>query len=173
MTDPPRTAVAEERDALVRALWTGTPPPRGLDDPAGPDTTDALLATRAREVADAWPQLARALGPGFRRRFLEWAAAHPAPTGLSTPWADGLAFSVAAVRPSELDSDALTERQRGRARAVVRVARAEGTPSRVRARRGPRVLVAVSRGRHWRRRHLLVTATVARGRPRTWCVPRR
>ena len=173
MKDAQPEDVTLEQEALVRALVTTAPPPRGFGSGAVSGVADDPVQTRVREAADQWPQLARCLGPELGRRFTAWALEHPVPTGVSNPWADGLAFALREVSSSELDSDALVERQRGRARAVVRGGRRSGVPARVRPRRGPRLLVGRSRSHRRGRRRTILTLSVTPGRARACCIPGR
>lgn len=83
------TGLAERQAALVRALVAdGTVPP-GFDPAAVAATAEALLRKRAREAAAHYPALARATGPDFAARYMDWARGRPkAGTG-----ADALAFA--------------------------------------------------------------------------------
>jgi len=173
MSDEQRDQVSGEQEALVRALVGAAPPPPTFDADRVTTAAASLVGKRAREVADSWPQLARCLGPRLTERFLDWADSHPVPTGISNPWADGLAFQLAEVSSSELDTDAIMERQRGRAQAVVRRSGGPGTPAKVRRRRGPLLLVKRSRSRRAGRRRTIITLTVTPDHVRTWCIPRR
>ena len=167
-----RDRVDHEQDALVRALVTTAPRPPELDL-GEVSVADALVQKRVRQAADQWPQLARCLGPGFRRRFTAWAVDHPVPSGVRNPWADGLVFALRDVSTDELDTDGLVERQQGRTRAVLRGGRRAGTAAEVRRRRAPLLLVGRSRTHRWGRRRTVITLSVTPGRPRTWCIPGR
>jgi hypothetical protein len=52
----------------------------------------SLINKRLREVARAWPALARRLGDGFVERFGDFARANPPPAG-GGPLEDGRAFA--------------------------------------------------------------------------------
>ncbi|MGY0232910.1 hypothetical protein [Longispora urticae] len=102
---PPRPGLAERQAALVAALVGGAGPPDGFDPELLAATTAGLLAKRAGDVARAWPELARSLGPDWRRWFAGWAAGRP-PGG---SYADGLAAARDRAAAGELVGAAAVE----------------------------------------------------------------
>jgi len=77
---------------LVRALVEGTAVPAEFDRQRLTAAAEALWLKRARTVARAWPQLARAMGEGFAVRFANYARANPLPHD-GNPLVDGRAFA--------------------------------------------------------------------------------
>lgn len=114
---------------LVGALVEGVPMPAGFDRERLAAVAEALRSKRARAVARAWPQSARAAGDAFAARFAEYARANPLP-GDSSPLADGRAF-VAWLERAGLLTDA------ARLEAFAFDARHRLRKGRVTARRGP------------------------------------
>ena len=102
----------------MRALQGG-PVPAGLDERMIGVTRDALGRKRARQVARAFPALARDLGPEYQALFQ--AFARTTPPGEEGSLADGLAFGTNVGRERRL-SDA--------ARVELMVARSTVTASR-------------------------------------------
>jgi hypothetical protein len=84
-----RVRLGAREAELVRALQGG-PVPAGLDEKMIGLTRDALGRKRARQVAKAFPLLARDLGPEYLARFAAFALTNPPREEGSL--ADGLAF---------------------------------------------------------------------------------
>lgn len=76
---------------LVRALIEGTDAPATFDHERLEAAAEALLSKRARAVAQAWPQLARAMNDVFGGRFANYARGNPLPHD-GSPLADGRVF---------------------------------------------------------------------------------
>jgi hypothetical protein len=67
-----------------------------------------IARKRARQVAKAFPALARDLGPNYRSAFAAFAEANPPPEG--GVLADGLAFGRVVAGERHLSADAKVER---------------------------------------------------------------
>lgn len=98
-----RPTLAEQQEALVRALVEGAPIPAGFDTADIAATAHALLHKRADEVARRFPLLAHRCGPGFTALFMAWAQSRPK----TTTAADAAAFAAdhglpAPARPRSL-----------------------------------------------------------------------
>ncbi len=102
-----RERLAADQAELVRALVAGAPVPAGFDADQVCLAARSLVNKRLREVALAWPALARCLGQSYRERFGAFARGHP-PPAQGGPLADGRAFA-ATLASSELDDDARLE----------------------------------------------------------------
>lgn len=85
-----RQRLAEAQAALVRGLLSGEPPD-GFDAARFCLASRSLINKRLREVARAWPMLARCLGDRFAARFRAFAQT-TTPPGEGGPLADGRAF---------------------------------------------------------------------------------
>jgi hypothetical protein len=101
-----RARLAAREAELVRALHGG-PVPAGLDEKMIGLTRDALARKRARQVARAFPALARDLGSEYQAQFVAFAETNPPQNegGL----ADGLAFGAYAARRWRLSDDSRVE----------------------------------------------------------------
>lgn len=75
--DAARERLEAQLAGLTEALVAGAPVPPGFDERLFTVARSSLLNKRADEVAHAWPRLAAALGPRWRRAFREWAADRP------------------------------------------------------------------------------------------------
>lgn len=102
-----RQRLAEAQTKLVRALVGYADAPTAFDAARLRVTADTLLMKRARTVAHAWPQLARALGPIFGARFAAYARLRAMPE--SGPLVDGRAFARMLERAGELTDEARCE----------------------------------------------------------------
>jgi hypothetical protein len=102
-----RERLAAEQAGLVRALVGGAETPAGFDEEQVQLAARSLVNKRLREVARAWPALAKCLGENFRKRFTTFAESNPPPAD-GGPLVDGRAF-VATLLASELDDDARLE----------------------------------------------------------------
>jgi hypothetical protein len=92
----------------VRALVGHSQAPAAFDPARVRVTAETLLRKRARGVAHAWPQLARALGPRFADCFMDYARRTPPPDG--GPLVDGRIFARVLEQTGELPDAARTER---------------------------------------------------------------
>jgi len=88
----PRAGLARAQAELLACLTKGGPPPAGFDGERLRVAAAALADKRRREVAHAWPALARALGEDFAPLFYDFAARVPYPAR-GGPLADGRAFA--------------------------------------------------------------------------------
>jgi hypothetical protein len=105
-----RERLAAEQAGLVQALVAGAAVPAGFDEERVRLAARSLINKRLREVALAWPALARCLGETYRPRFTAFAEKHP-PTAEGGPLADGQAFA-ATLPAGELDDEARLELMR-------------------------------------------------------------
>jgi hypothetical protein len=130
-----RVRLGAREAELVRALQGGSVP-AGLDEKMIGLTRDALGRKRARQVAMAFPLLARDLGPEYLARFEAFAL--PNPPREQGSLADGLAFG-ASVAPERRLSDG--------ARVELMVARSAVTArrGRLQPRRGPYISATLTR----------------------------
>lgn len=80
------TSLAARQAELVAALTAGAAVPPGFDARLVEAARVALLRKRAGEVARQWPDLARALGSGWYRRWSAWAATRPTRGSLRDGW---------------------------------------------------------------------------------------
>jgi hypothetical protein len=80
------TSLAQRQADLVAALTAGAAVPPGFDARLVEAARVALLRKRAGEVARQWPELARALGPGWHRHWSAWAATRPTRGSLRDGW---------------------------------------------------------------------------------------
>ena len=80
------TSLAQRQAELVAALTAGAAVPPGFDARLVEVARVALLRKRAGEVARQWPDLARALGPDWPRRWARWAATRPTRGSLRDGW---------------------------------------------------------------------------------------
>src|ERR1051325_799046 len=102
-----RQRLADAQTELVRALVCNQNAPMAFDAARVRVTADTLLRKRARTVAHAWPKLARALGPLFDDRFVDYARRTATPDG--GPLVDGRMFARALERAGELPDAARME----------------------------------------------------------------
>ncbi|MFC9996522.1 hypothetical protein [Nocardia sp. NPDC127526] len=77
MSDSPASSLAQQQEALVRALVAGAEVPPGFDTADIAATAHALLHKRAGEVARRFPLLAHRCGPDFTARYVDWARTRP------------------------------------------------------------------------------------------------
>jgi hypothetical protein len=96
-----RAAIACQQATLVRALAGLEEVPPGFDARGVQAAADALARKRLRSVAQAWPDLARALGRRFGELFRSFASATPLPRH-GGPLADGRGFARWLARRGEL-----------------------------------------------------------------------
>ena len=80
------TSLAQRQADLVAALTSGAAVPPGFDARLVEVARLALLSKRAGEVARQWPDLALALGTGWRRQWSAWAATRPTRGSLRDGW---------------------------------------------------------------------------------------
>lgn len=145
----------------MRALQGG-PVPAGLDERMIGVTRDALGRKRARQVAKAFPALARDLGPEYQALFRVFARTTPPREEGSL--ADGLAFAAHVARERRLSDGARVELTVARSTVAAR-------RGRLRARRGLYVRAILTR----RPRGIIVVGRVPSRAPRVFSVtaPRR
>ena len=91
MSEDARQQLAAMQAHLVRALVEGAAAPADFDCERLAAAAESLRSKRARAVAHAWPQLARAMGDAFVVRFADYARAHPLSHD-SDAFVDGRAF---------------------------------------------------------------------------------
>ena len=113
-----RAELGRAQAVLVRALVAGGAPPPGFDPGRLAAASSALVDKRAREVAKAWPALARALGPRLAETMRARAAAHPPPASGGAV-VDGLALLTRRARRG-LPVEARVEHLARRAEFTVR-----------------------------------------------------
>ena len=99
-------SLAEDQQALVRALVAGGPVPAGFDAGRVDAAARALLRKRADDVARAWPVLMS--DPATRARFVRWADGRPR----TTSFADGAAFAKDLRAAGALPRPARDEQRR-------------------------------------------------------------
>jgi hypothetical protein len=103
-----RKRLAAAQLELVRALVGREVAPADFDGSRVQAAANTLMLKRARAVAQAWPRLARSLGPAFDDRFALYAQSQPL-TEEGGPLADGGAFARSLRRAGELADDAMLE----------------------------------------------------------------
>lgn len=91
MSETARQQLAFAQAQLVRALVEGAPAPADFDRERLEVAAESLLLKRARTVAHAWPQLARAMGDLFAAHFASYARVSAIPHD-GGPLVDGRAF---------------------------------------------------------------------------------
>ena len=79
-------SLADRQAALVEALTSGKPVPRGFDAFRFEAARAALIRKRAGEVSRQWPTLAAGLGADWMSAFAAWAAARPTQGSLRDGW---------------------------------------------------------------------------------------
>jgi hypothetical protein len=102
-----RSRLAARETELVLALHGGATPP-GLDEAMVALASAGIARKRARQVAKAFPALARDLGPSYQQTFAAYACANPPPEGGAL--ADGVAFGAVAAHDRPLSDAARVER---------------------------------------------------------------
>jgi hypothetical protein len=102
-----RAQLAARETELVQALHGGPTPP-GLDPEMVALARAGIVRKRARQVARAFPALARDLGPGYQDAFNAFADASPPQNGGAL--ADGLALGNLVARERGLSDEAKVER---------------------------------------------------------------
>ena len=102
-----RAQLAARETELVKALHGG-PTPAGLDAAMIALARAGIVRKRSRQVAKAFPALARDLGPDYEDAFAAFAGANPPHSGGSL--SDGLAFGIIVARERGLSDDAKLER---------------------------------------------------------------
>lgn len=130
MSTEVRQRVDRQQAAVLAALVAGAPDPAAFDDGRLASTRDALLRKRAREAAQAWPELSLCVGTAYEERFVRWATDVPFPAE-GGAHADGFGFAARAVGRRELDTRARLELLDGSARYRC------GSDGVARVRRGP------------------------------------
>jgi hypothetical protein len=130
-----RADLAARENELVQALHGG-PTPTGLDAAMIALARAGIVRKRARQVARAFPALARDLGRDYEDAFGEFASANPPQDGGAL--ADGLAFGAIVARERGLTDTAKLER-------MVAVAGVTTRRGRLTRRRTPHIGATVTR----------------------------
>lgn len=103
-----RARLAAAQAELALALTAGGDPPAGFDAGRFQAAAAALARKRARAVAQAWPELAAALGPRFDRLFADYSTEHALPRE-GGPTADGRGFAAWLAQRGKLPEPARLE----------------------------------------------------------------
>jgi hypothetical protein len=133
-------SLADRQAALVAALTSGAPVPKGFDARLVEVARVALLRKRAGEVARQWPRLAAGFGPRWTTEFAAWAAARPTQGSLRDGW--DLARELVArdalppLAAAELEARQRAMRYDGRSQPEVR--RGQAFVDKIRAQLSPR-----------------------------------
>lgn len=99
--DDRRSRLAARQAELVKALAAGGEVPPHFDSERVRIAAVALTHKRLRSIAQAWPRLARSLGPSLEARFRNYTELNPSsPPG--GPRADGRAFARWLASRAEL-----------------------------------------------------------------------
>jgi len=101
MSTDPRALLAARQRQFLGALVGEDAPPEGIDPIRLAVAAESLARKRARGVAKAWPDLARALGGRFFERFSAYAARQTLPSR-GGALADGAAFAQFLARSDDL-----------------------------------------------------------------------
>lgn len=135
MSADQRATLAARETELVKALHGGPTAP-GLDAGMIALASTGIVRKRARQVARAFPALARDLGPDYQEAFTAFAGTNPPRDGGAL--ADGLAFASIVERERGLSDDAKIDRMVAAAGVTTR-------RGRLTRRRAPHIRAAVTR----------------------------